>query len=147
MTTPFRQVRVFLDICHAGNIAMIEALDALRRPAARRIEGVFLPTGNPPGAGRLRLRGPGLRSRGVYVFSAARLEHERRRVGSGNFVTANSLSDYVEKWVGKATEGPKDKGPRQKPSAISVCRARAEIADLNLPGESISKTPGRWTSS
>lgn len=136
--TPFREVRVFLDICHAGNVALIEP------PLSKKARGAAAPL--PPrnfwyfgathaGPDAYAYEDP-VFGHGLFTYFLLRgLASDEARTGADQrIVTASSLSTYVEKWVQRATTGPRDKEARQKPLSLLGMPLGAPVADLSLPG-------------
>lgn len=131
---PFRELRIFLDICHAGYVAPLDPYV----PKGRQ------PTVPPPPPELLYLAathsGPDavayedpIFGHGVFSYFLLRgLESNEARAGDNRFVTADSLSNYVVTWVRNATKGA-EKEPRQVPDPQLGVPLGSLIANLDLP--------------
>lgn len=134
--TPFKQVRVFLDICHGGNIALLDPLPTKGRPAAPPppppASALFF-TATHQGPDALAYEDPKF-GHGVFSYFLLRglATGEARQSPSDRYITAQGLSSFIETWVQKATTSDRDGKPRQKPTSLIGTGLAHEIADLTL---------------
>jgi tetratricopeptide (TPR) repeat protein len=148
----FPEVRVFLDICHAGkaigqireNVALMAPVlskkaRAAPRPTPPKNFWYFAATHEGPDA--YAYEDP-IFGHGIFSYFLLRgLRSDEARVGDRRIVTAGSLSDYVEKWVQQATKGPRDKEARQKPLSRLGMPLGAAVANLDLPSPTFDSRP------
>jgi tetratricopeptide (TPR) repeat protein len=139
----WRQVRVFLDICHGGNIALLDAAAMQsKRPAVHPPPAEFLAlTATHQGPDALAYEDPKF-GHGVFTYFLLRglATGEARQSESDNYITAVGLSNFVETWVQKATTSARDGKPRQKPTSLIGVGMGHEIADLRLAGPEFKDT-------
>jgi tetratricopeptide (TPR) repeat protein len=140
---PFRQVRVFLDICHGGNIALIDPPGPRGRPVsppAPPREFLFF-TATHQGPDAFAYEDPKF-GHGVFTYFLLRglAAGEARDTPDDRYITAGGLSRFVETWVQRATTSTKDGKPRQKPTSLLGVALGREIADLTLPGPAFTDT-------
>jgi tetratricopeptide (TPR) repeat protein len=72
---------------------------------------------------------------GVFSYFLLRgLESGEAHAPDSRFITAASLSNYVETWVQHATTSTRDRQPRQKPTPLLGVPLGYQIADVQLNG-------------
>ena len=131
---PF-QVWAFLDICHAGNIALLDPpapKGQLPKPAPEPRNFLCL-TATHQGPDALAYEDSTF-GHGVFTYFLLRgLATPEASVPGDHVVTAVSLKSYVENSVQTVTTGT-DRKPRQSPTAILGVPLGYEVADLDLDG-------------
>jgi tetratricopeptide (TPR) repeat protein len=144
LKAPFKQVRVFLDICHGGRIALLEPAPPRRRPAAAPppppADALFF-TATHQGPDALAYEDATF-GHGVFSYFLLRglATGEARQSLNDRYITAAALSDFLNTWVQKATTSNRDGKPRQKPHAVIGTGLAHELADLQLAGPEFTDT-------
>ena len=131
---PFREVRVFLDVCHAGQIALLDTPPPKGRPAAAPPPKSFFcltATHQGPDAYAYEDR---IFGHGVFTYFLLRGLNTGEARFDDRSITAGSLSTFVEKWVTAATNG------LQKPTSLLGVTLGSEIADASSPGIEFNDT-------
>jgi tetratricopeptide (TPR) repeat protein len=142
--SPFKEVRVFLDICHAGNIALLDGPPLKGRPATAATpppaDTLFF-TATHQGPDALAYEDPKF-GHGVFTYFLLRAldTDDARQSPADRYLTAGGLSKFVETWVQNATTSERDRKARQKPTTILGVGLGHELVDLSLPGPAFRDT-------